>query len=106
MISKTGSQLLRIFISEKDRAGGEPLYATVLNLARDDGIDGATVLRGLAGFGTSADIHSAKVLQLSEDLPLVIEIVDSPEKIEALLPKLKDVVGDKLMTLEEVSVVE
>ena len=106
MISKTGSQLLRIFISEKDRAGGDPLYATVLNLARDDGIDGATVLRGLAGYGTSTDIHSAKVLQLSEDLPLVIEIVDKLEKIEAFLPKLRDIVGDKLMTVEEINVVE
>jgi len=106
MISKKLSQLLRIFISEKDRIAGEPLYATILNLARDDGIDGATVLRGLAGFGTSADIHSAKILQLSEDLPLVVEIVDEIDKIEDFLPKLKDLVGDKLITLEEINVVE
>ena len=98
-------QLLRIFIGESDRWHGKPLYEAIMLKARERGLAGATVLRGLAGFGAKSRIHTAKILRLSEDLPIVVEIVDAPEKIAAILPELDTMVGEGLITLENVRVI-
>jgi uncharacterized protein len=97
--------LLRIFIGESDRHGRDPLYETIVLKAREAGLGGATVLRGAMGFGKKSVLHTAKVLRLSEDLPLVIEIVDSLEKIESFLPALNEMIQDGLVTLEKVRVI-
>jgi PII-like signaling protein len=98
-------QLLRIFIGESDRWHGRPLYEAILVRARERGLAGATVLRGLSGFGAASRIHTASILRLSEDLPIVIEIVDSPEKIGAVLPELDTMISEGLVTLEDVRVI-
>jgi PII-like signaling protein len=97
--------LVRIFIGENDRWHGKPLYEAVVERAREAGLAGATVVRGLMGFGAKSRIHTAKVLRLSEDLPLVIELVDSAEKIQKVLPMLDEMVGDGMVTLERVQVI-
>lgn len=99
------AQLLRIFIGEGDKVAGRPLYEIIVELARKRGMAGATVLRGQLGFGAHSRIHTAKILRLSEDLPIVIEIVDKPERIEALLPELDTMIGEGLVTLEKVRVI-
>lgn len=96
--------LLRIFIGEADRAEGRPLYEAIVLKARELHLAGATVIRGPMGFGLSSRLHTAKILRLSDDLPLVIEIVDAPEKIEAFLPVLEAMMGGGLVTLEKVQV--
>ena len=101
--SKHG-QLLRIFIGESDRHDGQPLYQWIVRKARKEGLAGATVLRGLEGFGARSRLHTAKILRLSTDLPVVIEIVDRPEKIEAFLPLIDDVILEGLATLEKIEV--
>jgi PII-like signaling protein len=98
-------QLLRVFIGESDRWGGKPLYETIVRTAREHGLAGATVLRGLEGFGAHSRIHTAKILRLSEDLPIVIEIVDKAEKIQAILPILDQMVQEGMITVEKVHVV-
>ena len=98
--------LLRIFIGENDRSNGSPLYEVIVLKAREQHLAGATVLRGPMGFGASSRLHTAKILRLSEDLPLVIEIVDSEEKINAFLPTLDDVMASGLITLEKVQVLQ
>jgi PII-like signaling protein len=98
-------QLLRIFIGEGDRWHGKPLYESIVAQAREAGLAGATVLRGLMGFGAKSRIHTAKVLRLSEDLPIVIEIVDLSDRIQAFLPVLDEMVGDGMVTLERVQVI-
>jgi PII-like signaling protein len=98
--------LLRIFIGENDRAGGLPLYEAIVLKAREQHLAGATVLRGPMGFGASSRLHTAKILRLSEDLPLVIEIVDSEEKINAFLPLLDGMMSSGLITLEKVQVLQ
>jgi len=98
--------LLRIFIGESDRAGGSPLYEAIVLKAREQHLAGATVLRGPMGFGASSRLHTAKILRLSEDLPLVIEIVDSEEKINAFLPALDAMMTSGLITLEKVQVLQ
>jgi hypothetical protein len=98
--------LLRIFIGEDDRAGGRPLYEAIVLKARELHLAGATVLRGPMGYGHSSRLHTTKILRLSQDLPLVIEIVDSPEKIQAFLPALEGIIGSGLVTLEKVQVVQ
>jgi uncharacterized protein len=98
--------LLRVFIGESDRHGHGPTYEAVVLKAREAGLAGATVLRGVMGFGKNSVLHTAKVLRLSEDLPLVIEIVDSLEKIEAFLPVLDELIQDGLVTLEKVRVIQ
>src|SRR5918995_2873963 len=98
--------LLRIFIGEDDKADGRPLYETVVLKAREAHLAGATVLRGPMGYGHSSRLHTAKILRLSEDLPIVIEIVDSREKIEAFLPVLEQLMRSGLVTLENVRVVQ
>lgn len=98
------AQLLRIFIGEADRWEGKPLYEAIVHLARRRGLAGATVLRGLMGFGAHSRLHTAKILRLSEDLPIVIEIVDSPERIESFLPELDRMIQEGLITLERAQV--
>ena len=96
--------LLRIFIGENDKWQGRPLYEAIVLRARERHLAGATVLRGPMGFGHSARLHTAKILRLSEDLPLVIEIVDSKESIEGFLPILDSMMGSGLITMERVQV--
>jgi len=97
--------LLRIFIGEDDKHAGHPLYEAIVLKAREMHMAGATVLRGAMGFGHSSRLHTAKILRLSEDLPLVIEIVDTEEKINAFLPVLDTMMGSGLVTLEKASVI-
>ncbi|MEJ2184016.1 MAG: DUF190 domain-containing protein [Nitrospirota bacterium] len=97
--------LLRIFIGESDRVGGRPLHEVIVEEARKRGMSGATVLRGFLGFGANSRIHTSKVLRLSEDLPVVVEIVDSEQKVEAFLPELDTLIGEGLVTLEKVRVI-
>jgi PII-like signaling protein len=99
------SMLLRIFLGEAARHEHEPLYEAIVLKAREMGLAGATVLRGPMGFGKSSHLHTAKILRLSEDLPIVIEIVDSEEKINSFLPSLDKMMGSGLVTLEKVKVV-
>ncbi len=96
--------LLRVFIGEGDRLDHRPLYEQIVLKARELNLAGATVLRGVMGFGASSRIHSAKLLTLSEDLPMVIEIVDTAEKIATLLPFIDETVEEGLVTLEKVKV--
>jgi PII-like signaling protein len=98
--------LLRIFLGESDRAGGRPVYEQIVLRAREMHLAGATVLRGALGYGHSSRIHTAKILRLSEDLPLVIEIVDAEDKITAFLPELERLMSSGLVTLEKVRVVQ
>ncbi|MHC4244657.1 MAG: DUF190 domain-containing protein [Planctomycetota bacterium] len=99
------SRLWRIFIGEADKFEGKPLYEVIANLAHQKGMAGATVIRGLMGFGAHSSIHTAKILRLSEDLPIIIEIVDEPEKIEALLPELDKMITEGLVTIEKIPVI-
>jgi len=96
--------LLRIFIGENDKAGTKPLYEAIVLKARELHLAGATVLRGPMGFGKSSRLHTTKILRLSEDLPLVIEIVDSEDKINEFLPALDAMMSSGLITLEKVQV--
>src|SRR5262247_1673810 len=98
--------LLRIFIGESDRHAHQPLYEAIVLKARELHLAGATVLRGPMGFGKSSRLHTAKILRLSMDLPLVIEIVDTEEKIQSFLPVLKEMMKGGLVTMEKVRVVE
>src|SRR6266480_2074453 len=93
--------LLRIFIGESDRWHHQPLYEAIVLKARESGLAGATVLRGSMGFGASSLLHTAKILRLSADLPIVIEIVESEEKINQFMPQLDEMVQDGLVTLED-----
>ena len=97
--------LLRIFIGESDRHGHQPLYESIVLKAREMHMAGATVLRGPMGFGKSSHLHTAKILRLSMDLPIVIEIVDSEEKVNAFLPALDEIMGGGLVTLERAKVI-
>jgi uncharacterized protein len=97
--------LLRIFIGESDRADHKPLYEAIVLKAREMHLAGATVLRGPMGFGKSSRVHTSKIIRLSMDLPLVIEIVDGEEKINEFLPELEGMIGGGLVTLEKVQVV-
>ena len=99
------AELLRIFIGESDRCDGRPLYEAIVQEARQAGLAGATVLRGILGFGAHSRIHSAKILRLSEDLPVVIEIVDRPDRISEFLPKLDTMIAEGLVTLEKVRII-
>ncbi len=98
-------QLLRIFVGEADRWHGKPLYKAIVLKAREEGLAGATVLRGMEGFGAHSRLHTAKILRLSEDLPLVIEIVDKAQRIEDFLPHLDEMVGEGMITLEKVRII-
>ena len=98
--------LLRIFIGENDEFGDRPLYEAIVLKAREMHLAGATVLRGPMGFGQSSLLHTAKILRLSVDLPLIIEIVDGEDKINKLLPALEQMIGSGLVTLEKVQVLQ
>jgi len=98
--------LLRIFIGEDDKCEGAPLYEAIVLKAREKHLAGATVLRGPMGFGPSSRLHTAKILRLSEDLPLVIEIVDAEERINDFLPILDKMMSSGLITLEKVQVLQ
>jgi len=103
VLPKEGS-LLRIFIGESDKHEGMALYEWIVRQAREQGLAGATVLRGLEGFGAHSRVHTAKILRLSTDLPIVVEIVDSLEKIEAFLPAVDGAIREGLATLERVQI--
>ena len=98
--------LLRIFIGETDKFGAKPLYECIVLKAREMHLAGATVIRGPMGFGRSSRLHTAKILRLSEDLPVIIEVVDSEEKIGSFLPHLETMMGSGLVTIEKVGVVQ
>ena len=99
------AELLRVFIGESDKWHGRPLYEVIVEEARKRNMAGATVLKGTLGFGADSRIHTAKILRLSEDLPLVIEIVDKPERIAEFLPQLDTMIDEGLVTLEKVRVI-
>ena len=99
------AKLLRIFVGENDKYRGRPLYEAIVEDARRRGLAGATVLRGTLGFGAASRIHSAKILRLSEDLPMVVEIVDEADKINQFLPDLDQMIGEGLVTIEKVEVI-
>jgi uncharacterized protein len=99
-------KLLRIFIGESDTIHGKPLYEAIVLKARELNLAGATVLRGIMGYGASSRLHTAKILRLSEDMPVVIEIVDTEEKIKLILPFLDEHVKEGLITLEKVQVIK
>ncbi len=104
MILPKEGHLLRIFIGESDRYEGKPLFEWIVRKARENSLAGATVIRGLEGFGAHSRLHHAHLLRLSDDLPLIIEIVDTKEKIEAFLPMIDEAVDEGLATLEKVDI--
>lgn len=97
--------LMRIHIGESDKWHGKPLYQALLELFRSDGFSGATVLRGVGGYGSTSIYHTDKILRLSQDLPIVIEVVEYPERIQSILPRLDEMIGGGLITLEKVHVI-
>lgn len=97
--------LMRIHIGESDKWHGRPLYQAILEMLRKEGFSGATVLRGVAGFGSASRVHTEKILRLSQDLPVVIEAVEDAARIEGLLPRLDEMIGGGLITLEKVRVI-
>ncbi len=99
------AELLRIFIGESDHYQGKPLYEVIVLEARRRGMAGATVLRGIMGFGADSRMHTAKILRLSEDLPIIVEIVDKPERIADFLPELDKMIDEGLITLERARVI-
>ena len=96
--------LVRIYLGETDQWQGRPLYQVIVERLRQRGLAGATVLRGIEGFGAKQHVHSTRILSLSEDLPILIEAVDTEEKVRAVLPELDELLGDGLITLERVEV--
>jgi len=100
------AKLVRIFIGESDRWQGMPLYEAIVRKVREMGLAGATVIRGVEGFGASSRIHTAKILRLSEDLPVLIEIVDIDERIAKVLPVLDEMIGEGLITMERVEIIK
>src|SRR5882672_2972132 len=98
--------LLRVFLGESDRWHGKPLYEAIVLKARELHLAGATVLRGPMGFGAHSRLHTTKVLQLSEDLPIIVEIVDAKEKIDELMPHVDEMVQEGLVTIEPVQVIQ
>jgi PII-like signaling protein len=105
MKTQAQAQALRIYLGALDKHGHRPLYEVIVEKARKRGLAGATVLRAIMGFGASRQVHTAKILRLSEDVPVVIEIVDKPERIEAFLPDIGDMLKKGLVTLETVDAI-
>ncbi|HEY1655689.1 MAG TPA: DUF190 domain-containing protein [Candidatus Tumulicola sp.] len=99
------AKLVRIFLGESDRWKGQPLYVAIVEAMRKEGLAGATVFKGVLGFGAHSVVHAARIVDLSSDLPIVIELVDSEEKIAAFLPTLDAMVGEGLVTMEKVDVI-
>lgn len=104
MILPENGHLLRIFIGESDKHNGVPLYEWIVKKARENGLAGATVIRGILGFGAHSRIHTSKILRLSVDLPVIVEIVDTLEKIESFVPIIDDVIEEGLATIENVKI--
>ena len=98
-------KLLRIFIGESDKWHGKPLYRAIVERLRAEGIAGATVIRAIEGYGARSHLHTTRILRLSEDLPLVIEVVDTEEHIRRIVPILDEMVSDGMVTLEKVEVI-
>ncbi|MDQ2681686.1 MAG: DUF190 domain-containing protein [Candidatus Eremiobacteraeota bacterium] len=98
-------KLLRIFIGESDRHGSQPLYSAIVEAARRSGLSGATVFKGIEGFGGHSVVHAARVFDLSTDLPVLIEVVDTEEKIREFIPELDEMVAEGMITLESVEVI-
>jgi PII-like signaling protein len=98
-------KLLRVFIGESDTWHGKPLYQAIVKRVREEGLAGATVVRGIEGFGASSHLHTARILRLSQDLPVVIEIADTEQNVERLLPLLDEIVSEGMLTLEKVHVI-
>jgi uncharacterized protein len=96
--------LVRVYVGEADHVGARPAYQAIVAFLREHDIAGATVLRGIEGFGANAHLHTARLLRLSEDLPILIEVVDEEDRIRTILPQLDEMVGDGLITLERVEV--
>lgn len=105
MKSESTGKLLRIFVGESDRHGAQPLYTAIVEAARKAGLGGATVFKGIEGFGGHSVVHAARVFDLSSDLPILIEIVDGEDKIRAFIPVLDEMVHEGLITLETVEVI-
>lgn len=97
-------KLVRIFIGESDRWEGRPLYEAIVHRAREGGLAGATVLRGIEGFGASSVVHTARILRLSEDLPIVVEMVDTAEEIDRFLEEIDEMISEGLVTVERVEI--
>ncbi|HET9852846.1 MAG TPA: DUF190 domain-containing protein [Candidatus Limnocylindrales bacterium] len=97
--------LVRIYIGESDQWHGKPLYQAIVELLRERGLAGATVLRGIEGYGAKAHVHTTRILRLSEDLPVLIEVVDQEDRLRGILPELDGMVADGLITLERVEVI-
>lgn len=97
--------LMRIHIGESDRWHGKPLYEAIIQMLRSENFSGVTVLRGVGGYGSSSIYHTEKILRLSQDLPIVIEVVEFTERIEKVLPQLDEMIGGGLVTLEKVRVI-
>ena len=97
--------LLRIFVGESDEYGGEKLYKYIIDMLKSEGVAGATVLRGITGFGKTSHIHTTSILRLSTDLPIVIEVTDKKENIEKIKPKLDEVIKEGLITEEKVKII-
>lgn len=100
------AKLVRIFIGESDHWQGVPLYEAIVRKVREMGLAGATVIRGVEGFGANSRIHTAKILRLSEDLPILIEIVDKEDRIAEVLPVLDEMIGEGLITMERVEIIK
>ena len=100
------AKLVRIFIGESDRWHGAPLYEAIVRKVREMGLAGATVIRGVEGFGANSRIHTAKILRLSEDLPVLIEIVDKEDRIASIIPVLDEMIGEGLITMERVEIIK
>jgi len=98
-------KLLRVFVGESDTWHGRPLYQAIVERVRAEGLAGATVIRGIEGFGADSHLHTSRILRLSEDLPVVIELVDTDERIDAVLPLLDEMVTEGMVTLERVHIV-
>lgn len=98
-------KLLRLFIGESDTWHGKPLYQAIVERVREEGLAGATVIRGIEGFGADSRLHTSRILRMSEDLPVLIEIVDTPERIDRVVPMLDEMVSEGMLTLERVQIV-
>ncbi len=105
MKAETTGKLLRVFVGESDRHGAQPLYTAIVERARHEGLSGATVFKGIEGYGGHSVVHAARVFDLSTDLPVLIEIVDTAEKIERFIPLLDEMVHEGLITMENVQVI-
>jgi PII-like signaling protein len=103
--SESTGKLLRIFVGERDRWKGQPLYTAIVEMLRKRGFAGATVFKGIEGFGGHAVVHAARVIDLSTDLPILIEVVDAEDKIRAVLPTLEEMIREGLVTVETVEVI-